>query len=138
MTAINTKEKGTKTYKGIVSAMKALVRLNKRRDILEELDVINTKVLKKRTRQRTTLEEFLEWRDKALGITEQLDSRCDTETRKRWLWALSTQLVYGLRIHEVFAIQNLDKPFITDDNVPIRALNDPSNKENKEQDVTAY
>ncbi|AFZ35557.1 hypothetical protein Sta7437_2005 [Stanieria cyanosphaera PCC 7437] len=50
MTAINTKEKGTKTYKGIVSAMKALVRLNKRRDILEELDVLTVKVTQRRKR----------------------------------------------------------------------------------------
>lgn len=130
LTAINAKEKGTKTFKGIVSAMKALVRLNKRRDILEELDVINTKVFKKRTRQRTTLEEFLIWRDKALGITENLHPNADVKTRQRWLWALSTQLAYGLRIHEVFAIQNLDKSFVTQDGVTIPALNDPSNIDN--------
>ena len=52
------------------------------------------------------------------------------DTRKAWLWAFSIQVVYGLRIHEVFAIQNTDKPFITKDRVTIPALNDASDTKN--------
>jgi hypothetical protein len=37
------------------------------------------------------------------------------------------QLCYGFRIHEVFAIANLDKPFRTRDGVTIPALRDTSN-----------
>jgi hypothetical protein len=40
------------------------------------------------------------------------------------------QVVYGLRIHEVFAVQNLDKPFTTKDKKVIPALNDPNNIDN--------
>jgi hypothetical protein len=37
------------------------------------------------------------------------------------------QLIYGFRVHEVFGIQNLDKPFRTRDSVTIPALRDNTN-----------
>ena len=37
------------------------------------------------------------------------------------------QVVYGFRVHEVFAVQNIDKPFKTKDGVIIPALIEPSN-----------
>ncbi|MFB2978063.1 hypothetical protein [Microseira sp. BLCC-F43] len=46
------------------------------------------------------------------------------------MWVFSIQMVYGLSIHEVFAILNLTKPFKTPDGVTIPALNDPNNKTN--------
>ncbi|MDJ0537088.1 MAG: hypothetical protein QNJ70_32170 [Xenococcaceae cyanobacterium MO_207.B15] len=67
---------------------------------------------------------------RTLGITTELDPRCNLDTRKAWLWVFSIQVVYGLRIHEVFAIQNLDEPFTTKDKVIIPALNDASNNQN--------
>jgi hypothetical protein len=51
-------------------------------------------------------------------------------TRKAWLWAFSMQVVYGLRISEVFAIKNLARPYITEDGTSIPALNDPDNASN--------
>ena len=51
-------------------------------------------------------------------------------TRKAWLWAFSVQVAYGLRIHEVFAIANLSKPYKTRDGILIPALNDPNNVDN--------
>ena len=45
------------------------------------------------------------------------------------MWVFSMQLVYGFRVHEVFAIQNIDKPFKTKDGVIIPALNEPINKQ---------
>ncbi|MEG4294471.1 hypothetical protein QUB76_37585 [Microcoleus sp. D2B6] len=38
------------------------------------------------------------------------------------------QVVYGLRVHEVFAIQNVSQSFKTKDNVVIPPLNNPRNK----------
>ncbi len=55
------------------------------------------------------VDEFLTWRDRTLGIAPTLHPNIDLDTRKRWLWAFSMQLVYGLRIHEVFAIKNLNE-----------------------------
>jgi integrase len=130
LAVINRYEKGTKTYGGVVSAMKKLAEANKRYDIhkeLENLDVIQTKF---KELQNATLEEFLNWRDKTLGRTEELRTNTRIDVRKAWLWVFSMQVIYGLRIHEVFAIANADKPYRTKDGVPIPALNDPENTDN--------
>ncbi len=51
----------------------------------------------------------MEWRDRVLGITVELDPRCHIDIRKAWLWVFEIHIVYGLRIAEVFVIKNLEK-----------------------------
>jgi hypothetical protein len=63
-------------------------------------------------------------------LSDTANSRLEVDIRQSWLWAFSMQVVYGLRIHEVFAVQNLDKPFTTKDKKVIPALNDPNNIDN--------
>ena len=110
--------------------MKKLVRSIKRNDILESLDELNVTQTETTKLQSITLEDFLAWRDEALGVTKSLNKKCDIEGRKAWLWVFSMQVVYGMRLSEVFAIANLTESIISDDGVPISALNDPNNKEN--------
>jgi hypothetical protein len=128
--ALTNIRKGTKNYKCAVSAMKKLCRTSKRNDILQDLDESSTLQTEYAELQTITLDDFLKWRDNALGITTELHPNADVQTRQCWLWVFSIQVVYGLRIHEVFAIENLDKPFTTKDKKVIPALNDPSNIDN--------
>jgi integrase len=130
MTVINKWDKGTKTYKGVASAMKYLARMNKQKAILDELNELNVTQTKYKDLKSIALNEFLEWRDKTLGITTELHPNAHLDVRKAWLWIFSTQVVYGLRIHEVFAIRNLHEPFKTKDGVTIPALSDKNNKDN--------
>jgi hypothetical protein len=128
--AINKQEKGTRTHGYSVGAMKKLAEINKKRDILDalgDLDTTQTKFLKL---QSIDLDDFLKWRDKVLGITTVLDKRCNLDSRKAWIWVFSIQIVYALRINEVFAIKNLTEPYRTKDGVVIPALNDPKNTSN--------
>jgi integrase len=127
---INKQKRGTRNYKYVVSAMKKLVRAIKRQDILEELEDINVIQTENATLQTITTEQFLNWRDKVLGVSTQSKETWNAEGRKSWIWAFSMQVVYGLRLSEVFAIANLTEPLISDDGVPIPALNDPANTEN--------
>ena len=128
--AIDSKKEGSRTRKYAVSAMKKLARTIKRKDILDELENIDTTQTSFMNLQAIELDEFLSWRDKTLGITSSLRPNTNLEVRKAWLWVFSMQVVYGLRIGEVFAIQNLDKPFETNDGVKIRPLNEVSNTAN--------
>ena len=123
-------KKGTKTYKGVISAMKKLAALSRRKGIYEELASLNVIQTEYRELQNVTLIDFLKWRDKTLGVTASLHKNTHMDIRKAWLWVFSIQVVYGLRIHEVFATANADKPYVTKDNHTIPALNDPENKEN--------
>jgi hypothetical protein len=123
-------DKGTKTYKGVTSAMKKLAELNRRRDIHEELNQLNIVQTKFMELQSIDLETFLKWRDETLGITKSLHKNSRLDVRKAWVWVFSTQIVYGLRISEVFAITNLFEPYVTKDGVSIPALNDLGNSEN--------
>ena len=130
LAVISSREKGKTSYAYAVSAMKKLCRVNKRQDILEileELDVTQTEFMELQT---VDLNEFLDWRDKTLGITTELHPNVHLDTRKAWLWVFSVQITYALRISEVFAIKNLITPFVTKDKRTIPALNDPSNTEN--------
>jgi hypothetical protein len=127
---IGRQKKGSRNYKYAVSAMKKLARVNKRQDILKVLEDINVIQTENADLQSIALGDFLAWRDEVLGITVSLDSRCDINVRKAWLWTFSVQVVYGLRISEVFAIKNLTEPYTTKDGEPIPALNDPSNTKN--------
>jgi hypothetical protein len=127
---IDMQKKGTRNYKYAVSAMKKLTEMNKRRDLYDELNDLNTIQTKFTELQTVDLKQFLGWRDKVLGITESLGDRADLDTRKAWMWVFSTQIVYALRISEVFAIKNLFEPYMTKDGVPIPALNNSENTDN--------
>ena len=122
--------KGTKTYKGVVSAMKKLAETNRRRDIHEELNTLDVTQTEFKEMQNATLKDFLDWRDKTLGITASLHKNVHLDVRKAWLWVFSIQVIYGLRIHEVFAIANAFEAYKTKDGVTIPALNDPDNTDN--------
>ena len=123
-------KKGTKTFKGVVSAMKKLANISRRKDIYEELNQLNVTQTEYKDLSQTTLEDFLSWRDETLGITKRLHKNAHLDIRKAWLWVFSMQVVYGLRIHEVFAIANAFKAYTTKDGVTIPALNDTDNDEN--------
>ena len=124
-------EQGSKSYKDAVSVMKKLARTAKRKDILDDLEDLNSKQTKFRKKQTIGLDEFLEWRDKALGITEELHPNANLDTRKKWLWVFSMCIQYGMRISEVFAIKNLYERYTNKElNIDIPAYNDPNNEGN--------
>ena len=102
-------EQGTKSFKDAMSAYRGLARRNKLDKLYRELQEIDSKQTEFRVNQTVTLEEFIEWRDCALGITEKLHPNSNLGTRKAWLWVFGIQIIYGLRINEIFAIKNLDK-----------------------------
>ncbi|MGK7949703.1 MAG: hypothetical protein AB4368_13160 [Xenococcaceae cyanobacterium] len=130
LTVIERWGKGTKNYGMAIGAMKKLARLNRDKAIVDELNELNTSQTVFNKRQTVDLNKFLEWRDRTLGITEELHPLANLDTRKRWLWAFSIQIVYGLRIHEVFAIENLEQVFKTEDGETIPALSDTGNTDN--------
>jgi hypothetical protein len=128
--AVDKYPEGTNNRGEAVSAYKKLARVNDRPDILKKLDTVNTVQTVFRELQSVDLVEFLEWRDKVLGKTKTLHKNCDMESRKAWMWVFSIQIVYALRISEVFAIKNLTEPYRTKDGILISALNDPNNTDN--------
>jgi hypothetical protein len=129
-TVIGQYRSGTKTYRDCISALKKLARIANNETILNKLKEIDIRQVEFKELQTITLEDFLTWRSVALGENGKLHGGTNFDARKRWLWAYSMQVVYGLRIHEVFAIQNLEKPFKTKDGIIIPALNDPHNNTN--------
>ncbi|MGV2830458.1 hypothetical protein [Myxosarcina sp. GI1(2024)] len=135
MRVIERWQRGTKTYKGVVSAMKRLTRMTKHRNITNQLENLNVTQTKFKPLSNVTqtkfkplsaisLEEFMQWREQVLTNSHGNANRL---ARKAWLWVFSMQVVYGLRIHEVFAIQNLNSPFVTVDRVTIESLTSSSN-----------
>ena len=77
------------------------------------------------------MDDFLDWRNKALGITEELRSNVNLEVRQNWLWVFSMCIQYGMRISEVFAIKNLYGRYVNQElGIDIPAYNDPNNKGN--------
>ena len=130
MKTIEIQKKGTRNYKYVVFALKKLARVNKRLNILSELDNINTIQTEIADLQTVKLAQFLDWRDKTLGIGEELHNNVNLELRKAWLWVFSMQVVYGLRINEVFAVKNLTESYMTKDGESIAALNDSDNTSN--------
>ena len=84
--------------------------MNGYQSIFQKLQKINSTQTKFKEKQEIDLEGFIEWRDKVLGISEELAPCSDINVRRSWLWVLGMQIFYGLRISEVFAIKNLDKP----------------------------
>jgi hypothetical protein len=129
-TVVSRWNKGTKTYKGVVSAMKKLVSINHRQDLHDKLSELDVTQVQYKDLQSINLEDFLTWRDKTLGVTQSLHVNSKLEVRQAWLWVFSIQIVYGLRIHEVFAIANAFEPYITKDKVTIPALCDQGNSDN--------
>ena len=128
--ATEKQQKGSRSYKYSVSAMKKLCRLNKKQSLLDSLQELDTTQTEFKDLQTVTLDDFLNWRKEAIGETSELHGNVDTKVRRAWLWVFSMQVVYGLRIHEVFAVANLNKSFTTKDGVTIPALASPDNKEN--------
>lgn len=127
---IDAQKKGSSNLGEAVRAMKKLARMNKRKDILEALEEVDITQTIFAKLQSVDLEDFIKWRNKTLGITSALSPTAMIEPRKAWLWVFSTQIVYALRISEVFAIKNLFEPYVTKDGVSIPALNDPTNTNN--------
>ena len=128
--AVNKQKKGARSYKYSVSAMKKLCRLNKKQNILNALEDLDTTQTDFKDLQTITVNDFLDWRKTVLGEKQVLHGNANLRTRKAWLWVFSIQIVYGLRIHEVFAIANLTKPYVTKDGVTIPALIEANNTEN--------
>ncbi|MEH2266087.1 hypothetical protein [Nostoc sp.] len=129
MVVINSKKRGTKSYKLCICAMKKLCEVignNKLRDELSKIDVTQTKF--REDLQSISLDDYLRFRESVLDIPVK-DKRYNPESRNRWLFVFSMQVIYGLRVNEVFAVQNIDKPFKTKDGVTIPALNTPSNRD---------
>ncbi|NJO96092.1 MAG: hypothetical protein HC764_08715 [Pleurocapsa sp. CRU_1_2] len=128
--AIKKYKKGSKTHKGAIIALKKLSRISKQKDILDYLSGLDITQTIFTELQTASLGDFLNWRDKALGITVSLHPNANIETRESWLWVFSMQVVFGLRISEVFAVKNLFESYTTKDKVVIPALNDPTNTTN--------
>ena len=125
---VSSKEKGSKSYESCLSVMKKLAEIIGDTGLHEELKKIDGKqTIYRDDLQSVSLDDFLRLREEVLSIPIN-DKRYHLESRKAWLWVFSMQVVYGLRVHEVFAIQNIDQPFKTKDGVTIPALNDPKNK----------
>ncbi|MEG4294705.1 hypothetical protein Q5692_38755 [Microcoleus sp. C2C3] len=121
--ALNTKERGTKVYGDCLYAFKKLAAVVGHTNVIEALAAIKHTQIKFRELQNAELDSFLMWMHQCrLEAGEKYAHR-----RDQWLWVFSMQLIYGFRVHEVFAIQNLDKPFKTKDGVTIPALRDTSN-----------
>ncbi|MBL1203208.1 MAG: hypothetical protein FWK04_30090 [Nostoc sp. GBBB01] len=129
ITVIDSKERGTKNFKMCVRAMKKLAEINSFASLNKDLSKIDLRQVKFRDDlQNISLDDFFRLRQQVLDIPDE-DKRYDLESRKSWLFVFSMQVVYGFRISEVFAVQNIDSPFKTKDGVIIPALNDPNNKD---------
>ena len=125
---INSKEKGSKSYESCLAVMKKLAETVGDTRLYEELSKIDGKqTIYRDDLQSVSVDDFLRLREEVLNIPDS-DKRYHIESRKAWLWVFSMQVVYGLRLHEVFAIQNVDTPFKTKDGITISALNDFKNK----------
>ncbi|TAG97471.1 MAG: hypothetical protein EAZ09_04895 [Oscillatoriales cyanobacterium] len=124
--AVNSKQKGTKCFKNCLCAMRKLAETISSSDILSCLKEIDgTQTQFREDLQSISVDEFLKFYEEVLAISG--DKRYNLESRKRWLWVFSMQLVYGFRVHEVFAVQNLNEPFRTKDGITIPALSELSN-----------
>jgi len=128
LSVINSKKQGTKSFKGCLCAMKKLAETIGDNSLLGKLkEVDGTQTEFREDLQTLSIEEFLKLREEVLNVP-LTDKRYKPDSRKCWLWVFSMQLVYGFRVHEVFAVQNIDKPFKTKDGITIPPLNEPANK----------
>jgi hypothetical protein len=125
---------GTKQFKEVVSSIKKLIRLLKKYpEILEYLDSLDATQTEFMELQSITLEDWLEFRKTILGIEPYTLSKGGERylsSRQSWDWVFSMQITYGMRIAEVWAIENLDKPYKSPDGTIIPGLNDPRNVDN--------
>lgn len=122
--ALNTKERGTKVYGDCLYAFKKLAAVVGHVNVIEALAAIKHTQVKFRELQNAELDSFLMWMHQCrLWAGEKYAHR-----REQWLWVFAMQLIYGFRVHEVFAIQNLDRPFRTKDGAIIPALRDVENQ----------
>jgi hypothetical protein len=122
--ALDTKKKGSKGYEYCKFAFKKLAEATSHTPLSEALDAIKSEQTEFREAQVAELEAILKWFK--LALEDVSERHCDS--RQRWLWVFKMQMLYGFRIHEVFAIQNIDEPFKTKDGVTIPALCDRKNK----------
>lgn len=127
LSAINSKKQGTKCFKNCLCAMRKLAETVGNADLLSRLKEIDaTQTEFREDLQTLSINDFLKLYEEVLSIPNN-DKRYNLESRKRWLWVFSMQVVYGFRVHEVFAVQNIDQPFKTKDGVTIPSLKEPSN-----------
>ena len=122
MAVINHWEKGTKSRKEAIFAMKKLARVNRKDEILAQLTELPTVITKRQKLQKISLDEFLALHERVSNSQSPFDNSLKREQRKNWLWAFSMQVVYGLRISEVWAILNLKESYLTEDGDIIPAL----------------
>ena len=121
--ALNTKERGTKVYGDCLYAFKRLATEVNHKPAIEALSRIKHVQVTFRELQNAELDSFLNW---MLQVRLSAGEKY-ADKRDQWLWVFSMQLIYGFRVHEVFAIANLDKPFRTKDGVTIPTLRDTTN-----------
>ena len=122
--------KGRRSYKYAVNAYKKMSRIIKRNDLLESLNDIDATQYENNTLQAIGLDDFISWRDRVLGETKSLHINTRLDIRKAWIWVFSMQVIYGLRISEVFAIKNTHVDYVTKDGVTIPALIKSGNTSN--------
>ena len=115
MKVVGMQKRGSSNLGEAVRAMKKLARMNKRKDILESLEDIDITQTIFAKLQSIDIGTFIAWRNKTLGVTSELPPNVDMNTRQAWMWVFSTQIVYALRISEVFAIKNLFESYTTKD-----------------------
>jgi hypothetical protein len=104
-------------------AFRKLAAVAEHSGAIEALARVQHTQVKFRDLQNAELDSFLEWMMQCrLSAGERY-----AERRSQWLWVFAMQLIYGFRVHEVFAIANLTIPFRTKDGVTIPALRDTAN-----------
>src|SRR4028118_29617 len=121
--ALATKERGTKVYGDCLYAFRKLAAVPEHSGAIEALAKVQHVQVKFRELQNAELDSFLMW---------MLECRLEAgeryaERRHQWLWVFSMQLIYGFRVHEVFALVNINQSFRTRDGVTIPALRDTNN-----------
>ncbi|MBP0031432.1 hypothetical protein [Roseofilum sp. Guam] len=122
---------GFRTAKSAVCKLLRVYRLS------SEVDKFNayfgrSQIKKKRTRQTVSIESFLDFRDRVLGLngyplTTQQSKNIDA--RRSWFKAFSINLIYGFRCAEFLAIANLNKPYKCSDGEIVPTINDPLNQD---------
>lgn len=122
--ALDTKKKGTKSYGDCLYAFKKLAVVAEDKGCLQALCQVKHRQTEYRPLKTAELESFLAW---VKQYTTDTDCRHYLR-RKQWLWVFSMQVLYGFRIHEVFAIANIATPFRTQDGHTIPALRAADNK----------
>ena len=128
LSVVNSKKQGTKCFKNCLCAMRKLAETIGNTELLIRLkEIDSTQTEFREDLQTLSINEFLKLHDDVLNVPDG-DKRYNLESRKRWLWVFSMQVVYGFRVHEVFAVQNVNKPFKTKDGVIIPSLTEPNNK----------